>query len=39
MTTTGHSLFSHIKGMITGWEEIYDTTRIEEWETKATKKA
>ncbi len=39
MTTTGHSLFSHIKGMITGWEEIYDTTKIEEWETKATKKA
>ena len=39
MTTTGHSLFSHISGMITGWEEIYDTTRIEEWETKATKKA
>ncbi len=39
MTTTGHSLFSHISGMITGWEEIHDTTRIEEWETKATKKA
>jgi len=38
MTTTGHSLFSHIKGMITGWEEIYDTTKIEEWETKATTK-
>ncbi len=39
MTTTGHSLFSHIKGMITGWEEIYDTSKLEEWETKATKKA
>lgn len=39
MTTTGHSLFSHIKGMITGWEEIYETTKIEEWETKATRKA
>lgn len=38
MTTTGHSLFSHIAGMITGWEEIYETTRIEEWETKATQK-
>lgn len=38
MTTTGHSLFSHIAGMITGWEEIYDTTRIQEWENKATKK-
>ncbi|MCK5100607.1 MAG: cytochrome b/b6 domain-containing protein, partial [Desulfobacteraceae bacterium] len=39
MTTTGHSLFSHIAGMITGWEEIYETTKIEEWETKATKKS
>jgi len=38
MTTTGHSLFSHITGMITGWEEIYETTKIHEWETKATKK-
>jgi thiosulfate reductase cytochrome b subunit len=34
MTTTGHSLFSHIAGMITGWEEIYETTKIEDWETK-----
>ncbi|SLM27959.1 Cytochrome b561 [Desulfamplus magnetovallimortis] len=32
MTTTGHSLFSHIAGMITGWEEIYETTPIQEWE-------
>jgi len=39
MTTTGHSLFSHIAGMITGWEEIYETTKIEEWETKATQKS
>ncbi len=38
MTTTGHSLFSHIAGMITGWEEIYETTEIAEWETKATQK-
>ena len=38
MTTTGHSLFSHIAGMITGWEEIYETTKIEDWETQATKK-
>jgi len=38
MTTTGHSLFSHITGMITGWEEIYETTHIQEWENKATKK-
>lgn len=34
MTTTGHSLFSHIAGMITGWEEVYETTPIEDWETK-----
>jgi len=38
MTTTGHSLFSHIAGMITGWEEIYETTKIADWETQATKK-
>ncbi|WP_457551516.1 cytochrome b/b6 domain-containing protein [Desulfobacula sp.] len=38
MTTTGHSLFSHIAGMITGWEEIYETTQIADWETQATKK-
>ncbi len=34
MTTTGHSLFSHVAGMITGWEEVYETTPIEDWETK-----
>ena len=38
MTTTGHSLFSHISGMITGWEEIYETTEIQDWENQATKK-
>jgi len=38
MTTTGHTLFSHIAGMITGWEEVYETTEIADWETKATKK-
>ena len=38
MTTTGHSLFSHISGMITGWEEIYETTEIADWETQATRK-
>lgn len=32
MTTTGHSLFSHISGMITGWEEIYETTTVQDWE-------
>jgi thiosulfate reductase cytochrome b subunit len=39
MTTTGHSPFSHIAGMISGWEEIYETTQIQEWENKATKKS
>lgn len=38
MTTTGHSLFSHISGMITGWEEIYETTKVQEWEFPATHK-
>lgn len=38
MTTTGHSIFSHIAGMITGWEEIYETTHIDDWEIKAAKK-
>jgi thiosulfate reductase cytochrome b subunit len=38
MTTTGHSLFSHIACMISGWDEIYETTHIQEWENKATKK-
>ncbi|MDM8539215.1 cytochrome B, partial [Desulfobacterales bacterium HSG17] len=33
MTTTGHSLFSHIWAMISGWEEIYETTEIHDWET------
>jgi len=32
MTTTGHSLFAHIKAMITGWEEVSKETVIEEWE-------
>lgn len=38
MTTTGHSLFSHIAGMISGWEEVYESTEIQDWENKATKK-
>ncbi|MFZ1983609.1 MAG: cytochrome b/b6 domain-containing protein [Desulfatitalea sp.] len=32
MTTTGHSLFAHIKAMITGWEEVSEGTPVEEWE-------
>ena len=38
MTTTGHSVFSHIAGMITGWEEIPENTEIEDWEKKTVKK-
>jgi len=38
MTTTGHSLFSHISGMITGWEEVNETTEIEEWELPEKRK-
>ena len=34
MATTGHTVFAHIKGMITGWEEIEEGTFIAEWEQK-----
>ena len=37
MTTTGHSLFAHIRAMITGWEEVTEGTRIEDWEQKQRK--
>ncbi len=32
MTTTGHTIFSHIKAMITGWEEIEEGVELEDWE-------
>jgi thiosulfate reductase cytochrome b subunit len=32
MTTTGHSLFAHIRAMITGWENVEEGVQIEEWE-------
>ena len=32
MTTTGHSLFAHIRAMITGWESVDEDTPVEEWE-------
>ena len=32
MTTTGHSLFAHIKAMITGWESVEEGVTIEKWE-------
>ena len=33
MTTTGHTPFGHIAGMISGYEEVYETTKIGDWET------
>jgi thiosulfate reductase cytochrome b subunit len=38
MITTGHSVLGHIAGMVTGWEEVTDTSAIEDWETKAVRK-
>ena len=38
MTTTGHSIFAHIKAMITGWEEVSTDTPVEEWEVAHTRK-
>ncbi len=38
MTTTGHSLLAHIKAMITGWEDVDEKEKIEDWE-KAEYKA
>jgi thiosulfate reductase cytochrome b subunit len=35
MTTTGHTIFAHTKGMITGWEEVEEGDIVEEWEQKA----
>jgi thiosulfate reductase cytochrome b subunit len=35
MVTTGHSLFAHIRAMITGWEEVREGTQIQDWEQKA----
>jgi thiosulfate reductase cytochrome b subunit len=32
MTTTGHSVFAHIKAMITGWEEVEKGEAVEDWE-------
>ena len=33
MTTTGHTIFAHIRAMITGWEEVDETVQLEDWET------
>ena len=34
MTTTGHSLTAHIKGMITGWEDVEEEEPVAEWEKR-----
>ncbi|MBT8764486.1 cytochrome b/b6 domain-containing protein [Desulfohalobiaceae bacterium Ax17] len=34
MTTTGHTIFAHIKAMFTGWEEVEDITAVPKWEIK-----
>ena len=38
MTTTGHTIFAHIKAMISGWEEVEEDLPIEEWEQRAKQK-
>ena len=38
MITTGHSVLGHVAGMITGWEEVFETSEVEDWETKAVRK-
>lgn len=37
MTTTGHTIFVHIKSMITGWEEVQEGVEIEDWERAGQK--
>ncbi len=34
MTTTGHTVFAHIKAMITGWEDVEKSATVEEWEAR-----
>jgi thiosulfate reductase cytochrome b subunit len=34
MTTTGHTIFAHIRAMITGWEEIQEGVELEDWEKR-----
>ncbi len=36
MTTTGHTIFAHIRAMITGWEEVKEDVKIEDWERART---
>ena len=34
MTTTGHTIFAHVKAMFTGREEVEDVCDVAEWEKK-----
>ena len=38
MTTTGHRLSTHIKAMITGWEDVEEGTPVEAWERAKEKR-
>lgn len=38
MTTTGHRISTHIKAMITGWEDVEEGTPVEAWEQAKEKK-
>ena len=34
MITTGHTIFTHTRAMITGWEEVTDEESVGDWEYK-----
>jgi len=34
MTTTGSTVFSHTKAMLTGWEEVHEPQEVKDWEVK-----
>jgi thiosulfate reductase cytochrome b subunit len=34
MITTGRTVITHTRAMITGWEEVEEEAEIQEWETK-----
>jgi thiosulfate reductase cytochrome b subunit len=34
MTTTGKTVFSHTKAMLTGWEEVHEPEEFRDWEVK-----
>lgn len=38
MTTTGHSILAHIRAMITGWEQVEEGEKVEEWERAGEKR-